>query len=423
MVQELAVINTMNTIKKHLPNIKNLGLYFMSSIIVAMVGILLNPIFAMNLSHEDYAIMGYYSSFNLLLMPLLNFSLYSFYSRHYYFTPEEQQDNLGNTILLSSMLIGAVSLFVFVGVFYLLHNSTQNNFPFFPYAILTFVQVYIGNVTSFYLIRLKITRQAKKYAWFSIIQCILTAAFSLLFVVYYKYGATGKLLGTLIATIIASTYAIFYSITEFKIDKVIFKKALKFCTPLVISAIFWYFLTGIDRVFLERLNDTHSLGLYSIGLQMAGYLTIFYTTISSTFEPDIYQSIAQKRKKKLIGTIGIIVGFTAIVNIIFIILAPQIIGLLTANRYIESAPFAQILAVHNIIMACYYMVVKLLIGYGFVKQELFVRVSGALLSIVMFYYMIDRYQFIGAAWGQTLSFSILSILGLVVFYIYKKRDR
>lgn len=423
MVQELAVINTMNTIKKHLPNIKNLGLYFMSSIIVAMVGILLNPIFAMNLSHEDYAIMGYYSSFNLLLMPLLNFSLFSFYSRHYYLTPEDKRDKLGNTVLQFSMIIGFASLVIFTGGFYLLHKSTDNSFPFFPYAILTFVQVYIGNVTSFYLVKLRISRQAKRFACFSIVQCLLTAAFSLFFVVYYKYGATGKLSGTLIASIMLSTYALYHSISEFKIDKEILKRAIKFCTPLVISAIFWYFLTGIDRAFLERLNDTHSLGLYSVGLQMAGYLTIFYTTISNTFEPDIYQSIAQKRKKKLIGTIGIIVGFTAIVNIIFIILAPQIIGLLTANRYIESAPFAQILAVHNIIMACYYMVVKLLIGYGFVKQELFVRVSGALLSIVMFYYMIDRYQFIGAAWGQTLSFSILSILGLVVFYIYKKRDR
>lgn len=411
----------MSIITKYLPYIKNLGLYFTSSIIVALVGILLNPIYAMNLSHEDYAIIGYYSSFNLLLLPLLNFSLYSFYSRHYYFTSEDKRERLGNTVLLSSMIIGFVSLFLFVGIFYWLHKTTDNSFPFFPYAILTFVQVYIGNVASFYLIKLRITRQAKKYAWFSIVQCLLTAFFSLLFVAYYKYGATGKLCGALIATVIVSTYALFHSISELKIDKDVLRSAVKFCTPLVVSAIFWYFLTGVDRVFLERLGDTYTFGLYSVGLQMAGYLTIFYTTISNTFEPDIYQSIAQGRKKKLIGTIGVIIGFTAIVNIAFIILAPQIIGILTANRYIESAPFAQILAVHNIAMACYYMVVKLLIGYGFVKQELYVRVSGALLSIVMFYVLIDKYKFIGAAWGQSMSFLLLSIIGIVVFLITKNK--
>ena len=129
----------MNIIKNYLPYIKNLGLYFTSSIIVALVGILLNPIYAMHLSHEDYAIIGYYSSFNLLLIPLLNFSLYSFYSRHYYFTPENERENLGDTILLSSMLIGSVSVCIFIGGFYWLHKSTHNNFPFFPYALLTFL--------------------------------------------------------------------------------------------------------------------------------------------------------------------------------------------------------------------------------------------------------------------------------------------
>lgn len=413
----------MNFITKFLPYIKNLGLYFTSSIIVALVGILLNPIYAVNLSHEDYAVIGYYSSFNLLLLPLLNFSLYSFYSRHYYFTPEEKRDDLGNTVLLSSMSIGFISLLLFIGVFGILHSTTDNNFPFFPYAILTFVQVYIGNIASFYLIKLRITRQAKKYALFSIIQCLLTAFFSLLFVVYYKYGATGKLCGALIASIVVSTYALYHSISKFSIDKEILKRAIKFCTPLVVSAIFWYFLTGIDRAFLERLNDTYTFGLYSVGLQMASYLTIFYTTISNTFEPDIYQAIAQNRKKKLVGTIGLIVGFTAIINLIFIVLAPYVVGLLTANRYIESTPYAQILAVHNIVMACYYMVVKLLIGYGYVKQELYVRVSGALASIAMFYFMINRFGFIGAAWGQSLSFLMLSIIGVVVFVITKKQKQ
>lgn len=411
----------MTIVNKYLPYIKNLGLYFTSSIIVALVGILLNPVYAMNLSHEDYAIIGYYSSFNLLLLPLLNFSLYSFYSRHYYFTPENKRDSLENTVLLSSMLIGIISLIIFIGAFYCLHCVTENSFPFFPYAILTFVQVYIGNIASFYLIKLRITRQARKYAWFSIIQCLLTAFFSLLFVVYYKYGATGKLCGSLIATVIVSTYALFHSISELKIDKDILKNAVKFCTPLVISAVFWYFLTGIDRVFLERLEDTYTFGLYSVGLQIAGYLTIFYTTISNTFEPDIYQSIAQGKKKKLMGIIIIIIGFTAVINLMFIILSPKIIGILTANRYIESTIYAKILAIHNIAMACYYMVVKLLIGYGFVKQELLVRVSGALLSIIMFKYMIDKFGFIGAAWGQSLSFVILSIIGTIVLIKSKKR--
>ena len=189
----------------------------------------------------------------------------------------------------------------------------------------------------------------------------------------------------------------------------------------MISAILWYFLTGVDRLFLEKLGDTKTLGLYNIGLQIAGYMTIFYTTLANTFEPDIYQAIAQGRIKKLCIIFLSIMIPVVVLNLLFIVLAPYLIGVLTANRYIESSVYAQILSLHNITMAGYYLVVKLLLGYGFVKQELFVRVCGAALSVFVFHYCIEKYQFVGAAWGQVLSFFIISILGFLVFFMSKKK--
>lgn len=408
------------SIDKYLPYIKNTGLYFFSSLFVALIGILLNPIFAMNLSHEDYAILGYYQSFNLLLVPLLHFCLFSYYSRNYYFTPEDKRDELGDTVLLSSIVIGFFSLTIFTSIFYFTHKLSKSSFPFAPYAILTFLQLYISNITSFYLIKLRITRKAKTYAKLSVFQSLLITAFSLLLVVYFKLGAEGKLLGTLIVTIIVALYSLKKSIIHLRINSKILKQGLKFCFPLTISAILWYFLTGVDRAFLAQYDDPINYGLYSIGLQIAGYLTIFYTTVSNTFEPDIYQSIAQKKKKKLVFVISTIIGTVIFFNLIFILFAPFIIKLLTAGRYIDAAPYAQILSLHNISMACYYMTVKLLIGYGFVKTELLVRIIGAASSVLCFYFLIKGWGFMGAAWGQVLSFSLLTVIGLIAFCFCRK---
>ena len=96
--------------------IKNAGLYFASSMIVAIIGLLLNPTMAKNLSPEDYAILGYYGSFNLLLMPLLHGCILTYYTRQYYFTEESKRDALGDTILLSMNILGAVSCLVFTGL-------------------------------------------------------------------------------------------------------------------------------------------------------------------------------------------------------------------------------------------------------------------------------------------------------------------
>lgn len=416
----------MSSISKILPidrlsgYMKNAGLYFTSSLTVAIIGLLLNPIMAMNLSPEDYAVLGYYSSFNLLLIPLLHCCILTYYTRQYYFIDESKRDVLGDTILLSMNIIGAVSCLLFMGFFYIFHRTTGNSFPFFPYAVLTFVQVYISNNVSFYLAKLRITRQAKKFAWFSIIQCAVTNALVLLLVVYYKEGATGKLYATLAATILSALYAFRHSLVKWRIDKELLVSALKFGAPLTVSALFWYCLTGVDRLFLERLGETEMLGIYNVGLAISGYMQIFYTTLSNTFEPDIYQTIAQKNRKKLALIMGAIIGIVALANMAFVLFAPFLIDVLTAGRYIAAAPFARILAIHNITMAIYYMVVRLLIGNGYVKGELLVRIIGAVCSVVAFYILIQHYGFYGAAWGQVLSFAMLAAIGLIYFGVKKK---
>ena len=60
-------------------------------------------------------------------------------------------------------------------------------------------------------------------------------------------------------------------------------------------------------------------------------------------------------------------------------------------------------------------------NFYFYSKQKNVRVSGALLSIAMFYVLIDKYKFVGAAWGQSMSFLLLSIIGLVVFFITKNK--
>lgn len=132
-------------VKRFFSYVKNAGLYFGSSLLVAIIGVLLNPIFAMNLSHEDYAIIGYYTSFNVFLIPLLHCCLISYYSRQYFFISEKERTKLENTILSSIILIGSIVLGLFLMGFYLIHKMTKIDFPFFPFALLAFLQLYIKN--------------------------------------------------------------------------------------------------------------------------------------------------------------------------------------------------------------------------------------------------------------------------------------
>lgn len=417
------VLKRIKNIKRLMLYIKNAGIYFFSSLFVALVGVLLNPLYAMNLSHVDYAILGYYSSFNLLLIPLLHFCLISFYSRQYYFVKENEREELGNTVLLGLMSIGGVSLILFLVIFYVVHSVMEVEFSFFPYALLTFLQLYISNIITYHLTKLRIVRKATEFAKVTIVQCLITSALTLLLVVYYKFGADGKLWGALIATAIIATYSLMKSITRFAIDKDIMKQGVMFCWPLVVSALLWYFFTGVDRMFLERLGDVEQLGLYNVGVGIAGYMQIFFTTLNNTFQPDIFQSIALKQMRKLVYIMGTIMVTVVIVNLAFLVLAPFIIGILTAHRYTDSSSFAQILSLQNITMALYFMVINIIVAYGYTKQEMYIRMIGAFISVITFKILIANWHFYGAAWGQVFSFLLMAVLagGFVIVKYYKLR--
>jgi O-antigen/teichoic acid export membrane protein len=411
----------LSKLHKYKSHLKISFLYLGSSLIVSLIGILINPLLAKNLSPEDYAIIGYFTSFQLLLTPLVSFNLTTYYLRNYSRIPEERRQIVSDTILIGQIFIGFSSLVLFTTALYFYCFWTKVNYPFFPYAIYTFAQIYVSIFTTFYLIKLRINREANKFAWVTVINSLVTTALTLLLVVYYKEGADGKLLSAFIAALIAAIYSIGKAIGKWQFDVKILKEALKFGLPLTISALFWYFLTGVDRAMLIKLDDTYTYGIYIVAIQITAYMTIFYTTVNNTFEPDIYQAIAENNKIRLMKLMGVIIGFITIVNLVFIFFAPTAIGLLTANRYIASAPFSQILAVQNITMACYYMVVKLFIGYGYVKAELAVRIIGAAFSVFMFKMLIDDFGFYGAAWGQVFSFLGLSVLGLVTLYFLNKK--
>ena len=402
------------------PYVKNAGWYFFSSMFVAIVGLAMNPLMAMNLEPLDYAIVGYFTSYNLLLQPLLTLNINKFYSRQYFFIPEEKRNDLGHTIVSTLLVIGSCTLVLFLAGFYVFYSNTEHSLPFWPYALLAFVQIHLNNIAGLYLAKLKITKQAKKFAVISIGQCLLTQGALILFVVLMHKGALGKLSAPLIISFLFAAYSCVKMLHKSHFDRQIMKTALKFGYPLAFAALFWYFLSGVDKFFLERLNDSYTFGLYNVGASIALYMKICYSSISSTFSPDIYKSIAERNTRKLLTVVGAILAITVISNLLFVVFAPLIIDLLTAGRYTDSCLFARIFAIQNITMAFYLMTCEIITGYGYVKQQLALRICAAAVAVLIYKYLIDSFGFVGAAWGQVLVFLFAFVI-TAAFLIIKAR--
>lgn len=400
--------------------------YFGSTLFVAVIQICINPMLAKNLSPEDYAIIGYFSSFNLLLTPFITFFLTNFFIQRFFRVGEEKRAVIKATVVKMlvyfSFVLSVISI-VALYVYHVLINKSSD-IPFTPYAFLTVFAIPLTGIYSLRLAEYRLNREAKKFAAFTIFNGVLAAATAILFVVVIKWGAFGRLFATILANLVVFVVVLALERDNLrgKIDKVIFKDVIKFCWPLAIAGMLGFFNTGFDKVLLERLGNLVELGYYSVGAQIAGYLSVFSNAVNSTFQPDIYECYAKKNFKKLFMFVGIVVGSISVAAVVYIALAPYIIDLLTAGRYIYSAHYSQVIALATITSAIYYSSSQITIAMGYTKLLMWVKILGGVLSAMAFVWLIKAFQYNGAAIGNAVSYIIYFIINVAALVVFKRKE-
>lgn len=415
-------MNLFNNSKFKTINYKNFVAYFIASIIGPIANILINPVLAKNLSHQDYTIIGYFTSFNLLIVPLISFNLITYYLKSYSTLNTSTKNEFESTILVGITIIGFISLLIISFIFSVFFKS-QTSLLFFPNGFFCFAQLYLSSFYILFLLKNRLENNVKKYTIFSLSYVVVYTFATLFFVVYLKDGATGKFISAFIVSIIFAVISFYLFIYKrcLILNLKILVNGLKFGLPLTVSAVLWYFLVGIDKFFLIGLNDSINYGNYIVANQIAGYMGIFYTSINNTFEADIFKMIAEKNYKSLLKVYAFIMAIIIMLNILLLVFSPFVIDYLTAGRYNDSVQYLKILCFMNIAMVAYYLSIKLLVANGFVVNELITRIVSALVSIFIFKLLINNYGFYGAAWGQVFSFLIAFIITVSSFY-YKYRS-
>lgn len=401
----------------------NAGIYLTASLISSLLAVLINPLLAMNLSPEDYAVSTYYTSFSLLYGPVMGFFITDFYLRKYYLLSNDDLFKLkGNVIKLFIWFSGAVSVVCLLGL-YAFVKGVHVSFDFFPYAALAVFQSFLGLLFTFQQAEYKIARQAKPYFWTSVIFGVINTVLSLLLVVVIKYGAVGKMTASFLGSLIPFLWVLLKNrqYLNVKLDKQIFKQIFSYGYPLVLAASLTYFTNGYDKVVLERGGDIISLGYYSVACSIAAYITIFSNAIKGTFQPDMYQAIAQKNVKKVVGVAMLVIASVGAIVLLYIIFCPFLIRILTAGRYMESTEMSRIVSISVLTSTIYYQISQFTYGTGHSKLTLINKIVGTVINIGLIIWLIHNYGAIGAAWSSVLGYVVFAIGNILLLLIIRKK--
>lgn len=406
--------------KKHLAI--NTGYFFVASVVGALIQLLMNPFLALKMEHYDYALVGYFASFSSLLSPLIFFSLASYYARNYFLLGEEQRESLRNTMTLMSLSLSLILSIVSLVFLYAYFRISAVSFPYFPYALISVSGIFFNSVYNMMVVDLRMSRKAKKFLFIHVSHAACSAILAIIMVIIMGLGGTGRMLATSFTALVFFIYSTSNMISKWEFKWVYASGALKFCWPLAAAAMLGYFSLGFDRAMLEKIQDIRSLGLYNIGMQISGYAALFTSALSQTFQPDIYKSIADRNVGKTALVVLAILGLGIIPIGLFILFATPLLHLLTFGRFTAAAGFARILSLRNLTTSLYHSVCGVLEGYGLTKTVLFTRAIGSIAVVAMFAFLIKRYGFLGAAWGQVFSSIMMTLVILIYMAIAHKKS-
>lgn len=400
---------------------KNLSIYFGASLIPMALNLITNPLIAMNMSPEDYAIVGYYTSYSSLIGPIIVFYLVHYYIKEYFRRDENSRLQLKAMIAKALIFFSSAISVVCFGILFIYLAAIRKDFnlPILPYLALMVFALPLTGLLALEQAQFRMDRQATAYFKLTVANGALAVVLSLVFVVLLKWGALGKLLGILVCNLIIFFILVakYWDLLKFKIPIKQFFPVLSFCLPLALSATLGYFNQGFSTTYLESLNMTTQYGIYVVGMTIGLYLTTFSTAINNTFQPDLYESIAKRWWKRYIKVCALQISLISAIAIIFIIAAPYIIGVLTANRYVQSTPYAQIVSLASVSSSIYYIINNFSIATDRPKLYLYTTIIGSAIIILAMPLVVNKFQFIGGAWMIVISYIIFAIINCILLLI------
>ena len=412
---------------KYLTYIKHISTYFGASLIPMILMLAVNPLIALNMTPEDYAITGYYSSFNNLIGPVIIFYMLHYFNKRYFELDHDGRLHLKallfKAVTAFSFIISIICSFALLG--YIRVFNTSLEFPIMPYLAYTVFALPLAGLYNLELTDYRMGRNSKGFFRLSITNGVILVVLNVAFVVVMKWGASGKLLAPLITNLLVFIYLFFKNRQLLRVRNSWneFVIILKFCLPLTMGAMLGYFSSGFDKTYLESLGNVTEYGYYIVGASMAGYLSTFSTSISSTFQPDIYEAIATSNRKLLWRTALIQIVMISMVVVLFVALCPMVIRILTAGRYMDSTIYARIISVSTITSSIYYITNNYTIASGYPKLYMYTTVISSILIIIFLPVVVRCFKFIGGAWMVSASYVILSFTNIVLLWISKRVKR
>lgn len=401
------------------------GFYLVGQILQKAVSFLLLPVWTFYLTPSDYGIMGTLNAYSGILGIVLMFGIYGAVTRHYFDFKEDhevQRRYVSSVFLFLAVVSGVVLTILILFGRPLWAHATSNAIPFRPYVILMLISCYGGLLYGLPYSLYQAQQKVRKCVTFDFGSFILSTVICLIFVVGWKMGVYGMLLGGCIAQTLVALIITGFLLKEWFVPRLEWRhisSTLVFGLPIVPHLLSGWALAFVDRVMLARMVSLDDVGRYTLAINLGMVMLMIVTSINNAYQPYYYNLMtsSQNPQPKILRIILFYLaglGFIALIGSIF---AGELIALLTPVKYHGSARYVSPVVLGYFMVGLYYFVSSPIFFHK--KTHLLPIITGlaAVLNITLNYLLIPRFGAIAAAWNSLACYGVM----LAIYYIIAQR--
>lgn len=402
------LLNKLNT--KELINIKHL---IISYIFRYLISLLINILLIRRLGEENFGLFSYVNSISGIFGIISTFGLQTVIVTKLLNSSFEDKSKILSNGFILSLTTGIIAGLLQI-IFILFKNGDENEI-----IILTFINILIYffdtfKILTFYYESEVNSKQVTKISNITLIICTLYRLIILfgnysLYHIAFSYVLDYIISAILLYKVIPKNI---FNLLDLKYEFYIIKKLFFDSLPYLFSGLFISFFMKIDLVVIKNILSNKDAGIFASSVRLTEIWYFIPGMIQSSFFPSLYEKKISSNSydKTIIKLYKVLIYFSLFIIFINIFFGKFLITYLFGVSYLPgysslvihiwSLLFVSISVIRN----------SYLFAHNLSKIFFYIHVIGAILNLILCYFLISMFGMIGASIATLFSYFVVSYL-------------
>lgn len=319
-------------------------------------------------------------------------------------------DREGYTSSLQCLSIIITTVFLFL---YLIFHTFINSFTGMSTSLtlMMFAIMYFLPAMKFWTIRERVEYRYKAVLVVTAIMSTLIVAFGSFAAVVSTEKDVAVIFSRVVVQGILGIILIVYNCKgRFVIfNKEYWRRTLKFNVPLIPYYLSMVVLNSSDRIVIEQLVNGTAVAIYSVAYTASMCMQIVTNSINGVLQPWLYEHIRENNTKDASKIINVSLILVALLNLVLIVFAPEIMAILAPNKYSSAIWVMPPLAASVTVMFFYQHFVNIEFYFEESKLTSIASIGAAVLNLVLNYIFIPIFGYLAAGYTTLASYLIFGI--------------